>query len=121
MAERNVDTDPKKDREQNKQGSGVQAATDTRDESIVTREEGGAVEHKTPGPGSRKGDKHDLPLTGQALTPGPRKAVITVEEAQISVKVDGNKREGPDRPFADLDTESLLVLANAVRAEAGNR
>jgi hypothetical protein len=122
MAEPNIKTDTKKDSEQQKQGTGVQAATDKRDESQVMRDEGGAVEYKTPGRGSRRGDKHDLPLTGEALTAPAKKTVITMEDAAISSQTEGtDKREGSDRPLRDMDYESLLVLANAVRAEVGTR
>lgn len=122
MAERNIDTDTDKDRKEQKQGTGVQAATDKRDESIVSREEGGAVEHKTPGPGKRRGDKHDLPLDPGGQFPAPKKTTITVEDAQISTRTEGSdERKGSDRLFADMDNESFAILASAIRAEAGSR
>lgn len=122
MAERNIDTDTAKDREKEKQGTGVQAATDKRDASIVSREEGGAVEHKTPGPRSRRGDKHDLPLDPGGQFAAPKKTVITVEDAEITTKTEGgDERSGRDRLFADMDNESFAILASAIRAEAGSR
>lgn len=122
MAERNIDTDTDKDRKEQKQGTGVQAATDKRDESIVAREEGGAVEHKTPGPGSRRGDKHDLPLDANVGVTPAKKTVITIEDAQITTKTAGSdERHGRDRLFADMDNESFSVLASAVRSEMGSR
>ena len=118
---RNIDTDTKKDAEQQKQGTGIQAATDKRDESIVAREEGGAVEHKTPGPRSRRGDKHDLPLTGEPLVPGSRKTTIIVENATVKAKTEGGDEREGIRALSDMGYEDLLVLANQVRQEAGNR
>lgn len=118
---RNIDTDTKKDAEEQKQGTGIQAATDKRDESIVAREEGGAVEHKTPGPGSRRGDKYDLPLTGDPLHPAPKEVTITLgTDGSIKSKVGKEERTG-GRVFADVDMTTLLALTNAVRAETGSR
>ncbi|HZA18921.1 MAG TPA: hypothetical protein VE645_18925 [Pseudonocardiaceae bacterium] len=121
MAERNIDTDTKKDREQQKQGTGVQAATDKRDEGQVTRDEGGAVEYKTPGPGSRRGDKHDLPLQDAELGTPTKKAVITIEDGEITAKVEGSDMRKGREALRDMDPEHLLVLSGAVRSETGTR
>lgn len=51
-------------------------------------------------------------------------ATVVINDAQLAVRIAGDERDAAgreQRPFEVLDTESLLVLYHALRAEVASR